>query len=165
MNDPIETLIDNVTDAALAPGPRDGVNSERALIRAAIAAQLKPALRAADILVAWSSAELSEGQASKLLQIDRITLREMRLHAIARSLVEPDDAPAIIASMRARAIERLDTWVEEYATDRCSVSEGQTIRTFWKRARANEDFLQRLDDWRSLCPPGVALFSSDGDKG
>lgn len=156
MTNPTKNLIKRTADAALL-----GLTEHQ--VRSNIEASLEPALRAYDVLLAWVSGDVSEGRACELLKVDRTTLRAMRIQAVGRVTDDMDD-PAI-ATKRSNAIDRMDAWVEEYATDRCSVSEGQTIRTFWKRARANEDFLQRLDDWRSLCPPGVALFSSDGDKG
>jgi hypothetical protein len=46
----------------------------------------KTELENAQILLAWLNADLSEGQASKALNIDRIALREMRDTAIAEGL-------------------------------------------------------------------------------
>ena len=46
----------------------------------------KTDLENAYILLAWLNADLSEGQASKALQVDRVTLREMRDVALAKGL-------------------------------------------------------------------------------
>lgn len=159
MTDPRSTLIDEVVIAANSPTTlRPGQGQ-----RSRIAEVLMPAMNAFDVLLAWASGEISEGRACEILNVSRTSLRAMRIQAVSRVTGDMDDAD--IATKRAKTMDRLDAWVEEYATDRCSVSDGATVRTFWKRARASEDFLQRLDDWRGLCPPGVAMFSSEGGKG
>lgn len=42
----------------------------------------KTELENLQLLLCWESTDLSEGQLSKLLDVDRITLRQMRLDAI-----------------------------------------------------------------------------------
>jgi hypothetical protein len=38
------------------------------------------------LLLAWEAADLSEGQVSKLLDMDRVSLRQMRLDTLAQAL-------------------------------------------------------------------------------
>lgn len=43
-------------------------------------------MAAISLLLCWEATELSEGQLSKLLELDRVELREMRLEAIQAGL-------------------------------------------------------------------------------
>lgn len=108
---------------------------------------------AADTLIAWASAEISEGRAAEILGIDRVTLRTMRMDAIGR-VHGPIDQEEVNERCRRAAAA-----VTDYVLFRL-VSEGRTtqgernlIADFWASIADDDAFTALLDEWLQLRTP------------
>lgn len=106
-----------------------------------------------DVLVAWASAEVSEGAAAEVLHVDRLELRKMRMDAIAR-VAGPVDQDAL-EERRRQARSALDTFViqQAIASNSFSDKEIDTIVAFWADLVGLDEFQSLVDDWRALCAP------------
>jgi hypothetical protein len=148
MNESIANLVREVAHEA-----RMAHTSPQA--RRNVEAKLVPALQAFDVLLAWCCGEISEGRACEELKVNRATLRAMRLDSVARGLGMSggDMHSSSVIHKRAKALDRLNTFVREYTRDKNSHTEQEAILEFWNRMMFNSDFIARFEDWRAVCPP------------
>lgn len=119
---------------------------------------------AADTLVAWTSGEISEGQASHLLGIDRLTLRQLRIDALNRVTGEMNTEQ--VAARRITALAELDTAVEgvlDGIQPPLDDEEAFAARTLWAAATRDGDVVQAFEEWRALSLPHELRPLGDDD--